>query len=199
MDWYFLWKEKWLVNKFKYIIKPITDIYDIWKWTINTSQRLYKTLRVLWPKQTTVQAGEIFANTLKKAKNIKWPSIVKILWLLAIWTVVTVEAFNKDSETENLLKEYTKENWELDIKKIKKEKESLTKEQKIEILELIIENILNKDYKWINLNIENNILFITSQNKNIQWDWFITEELKEIIYEITWIKKYNFKYLWAKN
>jgi hypothetical protein len=194
MDWYFLWKEKWVINKFKYLIKPITDIYDIWKWTVKTGQKIYKTFRVLWPKEAVNSSSEIVTKAISRAKNIKWPWLVKAIWLVIIWIIATSELVLAD-EDKNIFEWYIKENWELDIEKIIKEKEKLTQEQKEEIIKFIFENILENDFKNIEIKVNNNKLNISSRNPNVKSDWFMTESIKETILNITWITDYGFQYI----
>jgi len=192
MDWYFFLKEKWAINKFKYLIKPISDIYDIWKWTVNTWQKLYKTLKILWPRQAVTESWEIITKTLKRVKNIKWPAFVKALWLFTIWIITTTEfAFADDNE--NIFKDYTKENWELDVDKLMKEKDKLTSEQKEEIIKLVINGILNEEPN-LNIKVENNKLIIISKDPKIKSDWFLTEDTKEYLNKILGINDFDFKY-----
>lgn len=194
LDWYFLFKEKGLINKWKYIIKPLTDIYDIWKWSVEVSQRLYKWIRVSKWAET---AWKILGEGFLKAKNIKWPALVKAIWLAAILAYSTYEIAFSDDEIEELA-DYTKD-WKLDLDKIKSDRNKLSNENKLEIAKLI----LNEDTKrfwienlnWINLKIENNEITINSSNEKIAWDWIISSDFKKILNDLIGIEKVNFSYL----
>ena len=188
LDWYFFLNEKWVINKFKYLGKPIKDIYDMWKGTITIWQRLYKTWSVFENWKT---AKSIFKSALSKTKSLKWK--IKALAIIALVWYWTLElAFADDNNNE--LSEYIKD-WKLDLTKIKKDAESLSNKEKNDIIKIILlehgwEEIL-KDIKY---NINNNTLEITSENKKYQWLFFINNETKQILFDLFWIENYNFKY-----
>ncbi len=187
LDWYFLAKA-WFKWAPWYILKPIKDVYDIWKGTINIWQRLYKTWSVLEKSQTI---KSVFTRALTKTKSLKWK--IKALAILALVWYWTVElAFADDNDNE--LSEYIKD-WKLDLAKIKKDSESLNNIEKNDIIKIILwEHGWEEILKNIEYNINDKTLEITSKNKKYQWLFFINNETKQILLDIFWINNYTFKY-----
>jgi hypothetical protein len=187
LDWYFLAKA-WFKWAPWYILKPIKDIYDIWKGTITIWQRLYKTWSVLenWKNYKSV-----LSKAFNKTKSLKWK--VKALAIIALVWYWTLELAFADDNSSEFNKYIT--DWKLDIKKIKKDSETITKKEKIDLIKIIIlEHSWEQFLDNINYNIDSkNTLIINSNNKKVQWLFFINNETKEIFYKLFWIKNIEFK------
>jgi len=187
LDWYFFLNEKWAINKFKYLGKPIKDIYDMWKGTITIWQRLYKTWSVFENWKT---AKSVFKSALSKTKSLKWK--IKALAIIALVWYWTLELAFADNNNE--LSEYIKD-WKLDLTKIKKDADSLSNKEKNDIIKIVLlEHSWKEILKNIKYNINNDILEINSQNNKYQWLFFINNETKQILFDLFWIKDYKFNY-----
>jgi len=188
LDWYFLAKA-WFKWAPWYILKPIKDIYDIWKGTVTIWQRLYKTGSVLENSQTV---KSIFKGALTKTKALKWKiKAIAIIALIWYWTFELALADDNDNELNKYLK-----NWKLDTQKIKKDSESLSEKEKNDLIKIIlIEHNWEKIFENIQYSIlNNNTLSIISNNEDYQWLFFINNDTKWILNDLFWINNLKFEY-----
>lgn len=188
LDTYFLAKAwfKWAPG---YILKPLKDIYDIWKWWVQITQNLYKTWRVLENWKTM---KSVLNNAVNKTKALKWKvKAITIIALIWYWAFKLAFADDNTSEFEKYFKD-----WELDIDKIKSDSESLSNQEKLELIKILfVEEKGEKIIEDIEFNLElNNTLSIISNNKEVQWEWFITNNIKKTLYNMFLIENYIFEY-----
>lgn len=182
LDWYFLLNEKWLVNKWKYLVKPIKDIYEIWKWTVEVWQKLYRWWSVL--------NKELIVKAVEKTKAVKWKArLFAIIWMIWYWAFEV--AFGEDSKLQSYFKD-----WKLDREKIKQESKELTNEERSEIVKMaFLEELWEETVKWLEFKMNSDkSLEITSNNEKIKSDWVINNDIKENLNELLWIDKFDFIY-----
>ncbi len=182
LDWYFLLNEKWLVNKWKYLVKPIKDIYEIWKWTVEVWQKLYRWWSVL--------NKELIVKAVEKTKAVKWKArLFAIIWMIWYWAFEV--AFGEDSKLQSYFKD-----WKLDREKIKQESKDLTNEERAEIVKMaFLEELWEETITWLEFKMNSDkSLEITSNNEKIQSDWIINSDIKENLNELLWIDKFDFIY-----
>ncbi len=186
IDWIFLTKElatNWISWVWRYLAKPVTDIYSIWKWTANMWYNAYKLAEAAKWK-------ELFKSALEKTRYIKWiPRLAALAAVVAAWWVAYAYSGNEH-------KEFVWKNWELDIEKLKKESAKMSNDEKAELIKMITtiemwENLT----KNIDFKVENNKLIIDSKNKSVQSNFIINDETREKI-AILWVKWIKFNYYW---
>lgn len=183
IDWYFLLNEKWLINKWKYLVKPVKDLFEMWKWTIEVWQKLYRWWSVI--------DKELITKAVQQTKAIKWKArLIAILWLIWVWAFEYAFAEGNDS-----LKNYFKD-WKLDKEKIKQDSSELKKEEKEAIIKMIfVEEYTEEALQWVEFRLNSDKSFeITSSNEKIQSDWITNNDIKENLNDLFWIDKFDFIY-----
>ncbi len=184
VDWIFLLKEiskSWAKWWLWYMIKPLKDIYSIWRWTAEWAYSIWKAAlnwrSLSWALKESIEKSKAIKNSKLRA--------FAIIWLL--WYVWYNYAFEDDS-----LKEIFWEDWKLDKEKLKKELPNLNDEEKTICFKYVLTEWINPDFiKDIDFKITNNTLYITSRNENIQESWFIDNWLLETL----WLNpKIEFRY-----
>lgn len=181
LDVVVLWKDilSWnLWKAWKYMIKPLSDIIDIWKWSVEFIQKITKTAR------TAKWFSGLFKEAFEKTKNIrdiKKRSLVIIL--LIGWSIAYA------TSSESWLDEYKDKNWELDIDKFKKSIANITEDEKLEFIKTLFPDEVNNNMSF---KLNWNILDITSNTNDVKWDWFIDDETREKLSKFLWITEINF-------
>ena len=174
VDWLFLMKElgkNWVRGWLSYIIKPITDIYSLWKWTAEWAYSIWK-VAVNWKSFSW-----ILKQSISKTKFIKKPKLRTIAILIWLWYLWLEAAFAED----NLELIFWKD-WKMDKKQLKAEISKLSdKDKEICLKYLIIESHWENNIKNVTFNIKNNKLSIVSNNDNIRWDWIVDNEIIELL------------------
>lgn len=187
MWWILLWLDSiffikeltkwWIKWAWWYLIKPLKDIYSIWRWTTEWLYNLWK-LAKSWK-----WAWEIITKAFEKTKQIKKPKL-KAIAIIAVATYLWYEyIFNED---ENF-KQFFDKNWQIDLEKIKQEiaNNNISDEEKIELLKYFISETNNWEQvlKYIEINISNNNLIIISNNKDkVKNNWFLSEDKLDLLW-----------------
>lgn len=185
VDWFFWLREFqkwWFTWLWKYLAKPIKDVYEIWKWTVEIWQKLYR----WW----SVFNKELVVKAVEKTKLIKWKArLIAIIWMIWIW------AFEIAYAWDDKLKDYFKD-WKLDQEKIKQDSDELSLTEKTEVIKMIfLEEYNEKTIEWIDFKLNSNkSLEITSINEKIQSDWIINNDIKDNLNNLLWIDKFDFIY-----
>lgn len=165
----------WVRWWWAYLIKPIKDLYTIWRWTLDLWYSVWKA--VMWWWSITWAARESL-NKTKSIKNWKVRALV-ILWLT--WWAWVSYAINSNEQD---IKDIFENNGDINFNILEELRESLSEEEKEEIANSIIRNSfeLGTNLEWIDIKITNNKLNITSNNPNFKNDWFIDTEIIELLW-----------------
>lgn len=175
VDTVFLIKEmskSWLKWGIWYLFKPIKDIYSIWRWS---AEWIYSISKAISSGKTL---SSIFKESVIKSKSIKNTKLraIAIIWLL--WYAWYSMAFE-----DNSLKEVFGKDWKLDREKLKDELPNLSDEEKLVCIKYILSESQSENFlKDVDFKIKNNTLYVKSQNENIQWDWFIDDDIKQTLW-----------------
>lgn len=188
IDWVFLTKElatNWLKWAWRYLVKPISDLYSIWRWTAKFWYEAYK-LAEAW------KSSEIFKNAIEKTKSLKWKTRAIVLaWLIVWWWVTYAFAWDKNES-----KNYLAKDWSIDMEKLKKDASKLNKEEKADVVKLFTTiEIGEKFTENIEFRVDWNSIIIDSRNKSVQSNFIINPEIKEKL-SILWISNIKFNYYW---
>ena len=181
LDWFIIWKNiaTWeFLKAWKYMVKPLTDIYDIWKGTAEFIQKTYKVT------STAKSFTGVYKEVAKKTKHLKW----KLRLLAIVFLLGSSLAY---ANSEQWLDEYKNEEWGLDTNKLRKEIKNMNKEEKEEFIKLFFSDKVNN---YTEMSIKWNILEIVSKDKALKWDWFINDETRNKLDSLFWISKIDFKY-----
>lgn len=175
VDWIFLLKEmskSWVKWWLWYIVKPLKDIYSIWRWTAESAYSVWKAAlnwkSISWALKESIEKSKAIKNSKLRA--------FAIIWLL--WYVWYSYAFEDDT-----LKEIFDKDWKLDKDKLKSELPNLNDDEKTICFKYILTEWINSNFlKDINFKITNNTLYINSKNENVQESWFIDNWLLETLW-----------------
>ena len=174
LDWIFVSKEfitGWVKWVGKYMIKPIKDIYSIWRWSAEGLYSLGK----------AISNGKSFTGILKQAaektKHFKKPKLRAVALLWAITYLWYDAAF-----ADNGLEEVFGADWKMNKEQLKKEISSLWDEDKTLCLKYLIAEVYGSEIlNNIQIIVKENKINIVSSNENVQWDWIINNEMKETL------------------
>lgn len=175
LDTVFLTKEfiKWWVRWAGwYMIKPLADLYSIWRWTAEWAYSVWKAL-VNWKS-----FSQLAIKWAKEAKELnKLPSKLKAiaaLWIIwYLWINYILE--------DDVLKEITDDKWNINKDKLDKKIDSFSSDEKL----LCIKAIINENYDEnimsdIDIKLKDNKLSIISYNPKVKSDWFIDNKITEM-------------------
>jgi hypothetical protein len=176
------WWTKWV---WWYLIKPLKDIYSIWRWSIEAIDSIAKITKWTFIKETIQKWWKVVSKLWKPWKI----TAIAILWAYAGYEYLT----DDDKEIyENLVKEWLiNKNWTY-WENLKKELLSwkINEDEKQILVELIVAKNSIEKLENIDLKIEWNELIITSSNQKIKSDFFINEQTINELNTLFWIK-YN--------
>lgn len=175
VDWIFLLKEmskSWVKWWLWYMVKPLKDIYSIWRWTAESAYSVWKAAlnwkSISWALKESIEKSKAIKNSKLRA--------FAIIWLL--WYVWYSYAFEGDT-----LKEIFDKDWKLDKDKLKSELPNLNDDEKTICFKYILTEWINSNFlKDIDFKITNNTLYINSKNENVQESWFIDNWLIETLW-----------------
>lgn len=188
IDWVFLTKElmtNWAWWAWRYLVKPVTDIYSMWKWTAKFWYESYKLAQA-------AKYSDIFKNAVEKTKALKWRTRAVVLAGLIVWWWVSY-AFAWDNSE---MKEFVWKDWNIDNEKLKKEVANMSIWEKEELIKLLFHiEMWEKLTKNIDFNIKDSKLVIDSKNKEVKSAFIINDEILEKM-SILWLKSYKFNYYW---
>lgn len=189
IDWIFLTKElalNWIPWVWKYIAKPIIDLYSIGRWTAEFWYNIYKVWNAWYMN--------IIKESLSKTWALKWKVRAIVLALLIIWWWINY-AMASDEEKEEINK-FSNKDWKIDNEKIKEAVNEMSSEVKERIIQQSI-----KEWFWetfsdnIKFKVDNEKLTIDSKNKNVQSAFIINNDILEKL-SLLWISEYTFNYYW---
>ncbi len=174
LDWIFLSKEllSWGARAWAwYMIKPIKDIYSIWRGTAEWVYSLWKAINN-WKSFSWV-----IKQAVEKTKHIKKPRLRVLAILWTAWYIWINTAF-----ADNPLEEIFWEEGKINKEQLEQEIWNLSDEDKQEVLKyLIAEAFGTKSTEKVNFNINNNSLHIVSENSKIKWDWLIDNDIIKLL------------------
>ncbi|MDD2871487.1 MAG: hypothetical protein PHS49_05860 [Candidatus Gracilibacteria bacterium] len=166
----------------KYLAKPIKDVYEIGKGTVEIGQKLYR--------GGSVFNKELVVKAVEKTKLIKGKAR-----LIAIIGMIGIGAFEIAYAGDDKLKDYFKDG-KLDQEKIKQDSDELSLTEKTEVIKMIfLEEYNEKTIEGIDFKLNSNkSLEITSINEKIQSDWIINNDIKDNLNNLLGIDKFDFIY-----
>lgn len=192
IDGIFLWKAitewaiKWTLPSTisKFMFKPIYDALGLVRWTWEVAYSLSK-----W-----VGADKLVKWIIEKSsKEIKPSRVALIAWLALIWYF-----WYKYLLWEDKIEKILKENW-LNSEELKEQASKLSDKDKTKcILYILKESGDKKLLKWVEFEVKNNSLIITSKNPEIKGPWFMSWNDFDI-YEALKLnppKDEDFRYIW---
>jgi len=200
LDSVFIVKEfskAWLKWAWKYMLKPVSDIYSLWKWGSKVIYNLAKITKSSGIKVAFEGWVKWVAEGLAKFPK-KWKIGLAIATIVAV-TYVWFEALTKDNQGiyNTLIAEWliTKD-WELG-----KNTKTMIQAWKVSQadIQLLAEYLIAKNSpaeldSWINVNANWKNVSITSSNKKFQDDYFVNANTINDL-EIIWL---NYSWFTAK-
>ena len=163
------WWLKWWLS---YMIKPIKDIYSLWRWT---AEWIYSVWKSIWSWKSI---SWVFKESLIKSKSIKNAKLRALAVIWFAWYIWYKQAFGDD-----IIDDLSTEDWKIDPEKLKKELPNLSDEDKKTCLIYILGESLNeKMMEKIEFRIINNKLYIVSNNENVQSQFIVDNELLETLW-----------------
>lgn len=189
IDWVFLTKEFstwWLKWMWRYMIKPLTDIYSLGRWTAEFWYNIYKVWNAWYMT--------IIKESLAKTWALKWKiRAIVLAWLIIWWWINYAMASEEEKEEIN---KFLDKDWKIDNNKLKEEANKMSLEEKEEIIKLMIAIEFWETFSDnIKFKVNNEKLTIDSKNKNVQSAFIINNDILEKL-SLLWISEYTFNYYW---
>ncbi len=180
LDWVFFIKQlikDWISWAWWYLIKPLKDIYSIWRWSLEAIDSIAKITKS-WAIKKALQKWITWVSKIPKY----WPIAAAVLaWVVIGW----YEYFSEDDKEtySNLVDEWLiDKNWEPTEKLASAIKSwEINQEEKQTLIELIVAKYSPINLEWIELDTSWNKLNISSFNEKIQTYYFMNSEtIKEL-------------------